>query len=210
MISPKAIKPLRLLIIGAAAASVAACGGMFGDRSSSSSGTQSRSPQQVSASSNAVSPDLVRSVQEQLRARGVNAGPVDGIWGPGTYQGLQKFQSSQGLPATGQLDAPTLQALGITGQGSTAARTSQSSAAQGASAAGAGSRVSTSDAPNFRTLDTNNDGEISRAEAAADAGLFRGFDRADRDRSGGLSIEEFNGALDLTTQPGPGSSGTGR
>ncbi len=56
---------------------------------------------------------LVRSVQQALRDKGVDAGPVDGIWGARTSDGVRRFQEQQGLETTGQLNAPTLAALGI-------------------------------------------------------------------------------------------------
>jgi hypothetical protein len=68
-----------------------------------------------------VGEQLVRNVQDKLRAKGIDAGPVDGIWGPRTHAGLREFQQDEGLEATGQLSLPTLAALGIPGdsQGST-------------------------------------------------------------------------------------------
>jgi hypothetical protein len=61
----------------------------------------------------AVSERLVRDVQESLRAQDINAGPVDGIWGPRTSAAVREFQQTQGLDASGQLNAQTLGALGI-------------------------------------------------------------------------------------------------
>jgi Putative peptidoglycan binding domain len=55
----------------------------------------------------------VRSVQQALNAKGFNAGPVDGQWGPSTEIALKRFQTAQGLPSTGALDARTLNALGV-------------------------------------------------------------------------------------------------
>ena len=60
-----------------------------------------------------VSEQLVRDVQERLKGKGVDAGPVDGIWGPRTSSGVREFQEREGIDATGQLSVPTLAALGI-------------------------------------------------------------------------------------------------
>ncbi|HVS19499.1 MAG TPA: peptidoglycan-binding domain-containing protein, partial [Planctomycetota bacterium] len=68
-----------------------------------------------------VGEQFVRNVQDKLRAKGIDAGPVDGIWGPRTHAGLREFQQKQGLDATGQLNAPTLEALGIPGEAQAAA-----------------------------------------------------------------------------------------
>lgn len=216
MTSPNASKSLRFLFAGVAAAALAGCGTLFGDRSSSSS-TGSTGQQSGAMAAPAVSEDLVRTVQERLRARDVNAGPVDGIWGPETQQGLRRFQQSQGLQATGQLNAETLQALGITGQrgegaaaprASTPATGTTGTAAQGASPSGAGAQNSATGAPSFRNLDANNDGEVSLAEAAADTRISRNFERADQDRNGRLSMQEFQRAVELGNASGQGSRGT--
>lgn len=68
-----------------------------------------------------VSEQLVRNVQDKLRAKGIDAGPVDGIWGPRTHAGLREFQQNQGLETTGQLNLATLSALGIPGEAAAAA-----------------------------------------------------------------------------------------
>lgn len=53
--------------------------------------------------------------EDTLQAKGIDAGPVDGIWGPRTHRALREFQDWQGLDSSGQLDAQTLAALGIEG-----------------------------------------------------------------------------------------------
>jgi peptidoglycan hydrolase-like protein with peptidoglycan-binding domain len=55
----------------------------------------------------------VRNVQQALNAKGFNAGPADGQWGPSTETALKQFQTAQGLPSTGVLDARTMNALGV-------------------------------------------------------------------------------------------------
>jgi len=56
---------------------------------------------------------LVRSVQQALNDKGYNAGSVDGQWGPATEDAVKRFQQSAGLPPTGELERPTLVALGV-------------------------------------------------------------------------------------------------
>ncbi len=63
-----------------------------------------------------LSPDEVRRLQEALRERGFDPGPVDGVFGPRTQVALRDYQRSQGLPATGEPDRTTLLAMGVTGQ----------------------------------------------------------------------------------------------
>lgn len=59
----------------------------------------------------------IRAVQQQLNARGFGAGPVDGVIGERTQVAIREFQARQGLPATGRLDARTVEALGVRAQG---------------------------------------------------------------------------------------------
>ncbi len=52
----------------------------------------------------------VKSLQQSLIAAGVTvAGGADGIFGPGTRAAVTSFQSAHGLPATGEVDAATLE-----------------------------------------------------------------------------------------------------
>jgi len=56
---------------------------------------------------------LLRDVQKELKAEGINPGPIDGIWGPKTSRGVREFQKAHGLEDSGQLNGKTLSALGI-------------------------------------------------------------------------------------------------
>jgi len=68
-----------------------------------------------SAISSSASPrrDLIRQVQERLQTVGYNPGTIDGAMGPQTKNALVWFQNAKGLRSTGDLDEPTLNALGI-------------------------------------------------------------------------------------------------
>jgi peptidoglycan hydrolase-like protein with peptidoglycan-binding domain len=55
----------------------------------------------------------VRQLQQQLKDQGIDPGPVDGVMGPLTQQGVQVFQQQQGLVASGNLNQQTLNALDI-------------------------------------------------------------------------------------------------
>ena len=132
-----------------------------GGQASASTGAQQQGPQ---APAMAASSQLIRNVQQQLQAKGIDAGPVDGIWGPQTHQGLTDFQQAQGLEASGQLNGPTLAALGIAGQQSASAG---NSASAGQSASGGSSASAGSGLPSFQRADKNNDGNVSREEFEA-------------------------------------------
>ena len=70
-------------------------------------------PDSPIASNSPYSSTTVRNVQQALNAKGFNAGPVDGQWGPSTELALKQFQTAQGLPPTGVLDTRTMNALGV-------------------------------------------------------------------------------------------------
>jgi peptidoglycan hydrolase-like protein with peptidoglycan-binding domain len=57
---------------------------------------------------------FISRVQEALRARGFDAGPVNGDFGEKTQAALAQFQLSVPIPASGQLDDQTLAELGVT------------------------------------------------------------------------------------------------
>ena len=54
-----------------------------------------------------------REVQEALKAKGNDPGPIDGRMGPKTRAALKAFQEANGLKGTGQLDNQTAEKLGI-------------------------------------------------------------------------------------------------
>ena len=54
-----------------------------------------------------------REVQEALKAKGNDPGPIDGRMGPKTRAALKEFQQASGLKATGQLDNQTAEKLGV-------------------------------------------------------------------------------------------------
>jgi peptidoglycan hydrolase-like protein with peptidoglycan-binding domain len=61
----------------------------------------------------ALSRAVISRVQLQLKAQGFDPGPADGLMGPKTRAALRRFQSARGLPATGDPDTGTIEALGV-------------------------------------------------------------------------------------------------
>lgn len=59
----------------------------------------------------ALTPQGAREAQSMLNQIGFNVGAADGIIGPRTRRGIMMYQQSLGLPATGVLDAVTMDAL---------------------------------------------------------------------------------------------------
>jgi peptidoglycan hydrolase-like protein with peptidoglycan-binding domain len=56
---------------------------------------------------------FVREAQRALRDLGYDPGPIDGVFGPRTRTALAKYQTSERLPVTSDLDALTLERLDV-------------------------------------------------------------------------------------------------
>jgi peptidoglycan hydrolase-like protein with peptidoglycan-binding domain len=54
-----------------------------------------------------------QKLQEALKAKGHDPGPIDGIMGPKTTAALKAFQEASGIKATGKLDGQTAEKLGV-------------------------------------------------------------------------------------------------
>ena len=227
----------RLFIVGLTGVALAGCGNLFQRDEPRASTGSSQPPAQAAvpqaeaskpaaqagtpgAEARPVTHELVRKVQEELKAEGIDPGPIDGRWGPQTAQAVQQFQETQGLETTARLDEATLAALGIAGGQSTlevaplsraeaaAARAATGSTGQAVqlqrSALGTGAPEKQTAQPRFANLDADDDGTITLAEAAADTRVSRNFERADRNNDHRLSREEFQAALQVDRQ-GPQS-----
>jgi hypothetical protein len=59
----------------------------------------------------AYSKNFIIAIQETLRDHHLDPGPIDGRWGSTTGRALAAFQGRSGLPATHDLNGPTLRAL---------------------------------------------------------------------------------------------------
>lgn len=62
---------------------------------------------------NNLSRRTVYAVQSRLRALNFYPGQVDGVWGEDTQKALMQFQQGHALQPTGQLNPPTVSALGL-------------------------------------------------------------------------------------------------
>jgi peptidoglycan hydrolase-like protein with peptidoglycan-binding domain len=60
-----------------------------------------------------LSHDRITQLQVALNQDGFDPGQADGVFGPKTRAAVQQFQTSRGLPATGQPDQQTLSALRV-------------------------------------------------------------------------------------------------
>ena len=64
-------------------------------------------------SSPSYSGSLAARVQSSLARAGYDPGPIDGAIGPQTRSAIEAFQADNGLPVTGSIDDPLLNALGL-------------------------------------------------------------------------------------------------
>jgi N-acetylmuramoyl-L-alanine amidase len=55
----------------------------------------------------------IRAIQQALKSKGHDPGPIDGIFGPKTEAALKSFQKTQNLRESGRGDAQTLSKLGV-------------------------------------------------------------------------------------------------
>ena len=62
----------------------------------------------------AQSHSTIRDVQQSLKDKGFDPGPVDGVNGPATKAAIKKYQDQQNLNEDGKLGPKTLDALGVT------------------------------------------------------------------------------------------------
>jgi peptidoglycan hydrolase-like protein with peptidoglycan-binding domain len=64
-----------------------------------------------------LSPATIRQLQHSLIQGGYAVDAADGVWGPKTAAAVREFQRVKGLKQTGQGDAATLEALGVSADG---------------------------------------------------------------------------------------------
>ena len=80
--------------------------------SSSSAPAKSSVPAKKKAASKKAGSESVKAVQTALNKNGASL-KVDGMMGPGTRAALKKYQSANGLKATGRIDDATKTKLGV-------------------------------------------------------------------------------------------------
>ncbi len=135
---------------------------MFGGGSSSQSSRSGHTGQSYAATPNynsgpqttdtkpaALSPDMIRSVQQALKQDELYRGSVDGVWGPATQSGVRSYQQQHNLNATGELDQETLASMNlVNGQNNAQEQEQQPSNQQYGSSSG----------PNYNPPPNNNTG----------------------------------------------------
>ena len=93
-----------------------------------------------SSASGQMSQDQIKQIQQALKDKGHDPGPIDGNMNARTQQAIRDFQKSQKLTVTGTLDSSTASALGVTPSSSPGAgRSSSGSSGSGSDSSGKGS-----------------------------------------------------------------------
>lgn len=102
------------VVAGPVGAVVGGVGGAYaGHETTGKTGSATTTTTRTIAPISNYDPMTVRSVQQALNDRGYNAGPIDGQYGAATQDAVRRFQQVAGLPVTGELERPTLNALGV-------------------------------------------------------------------------------------------------
>ena len=70
--------------------------------------------------------DSIMAVQQALKDKGYDPGPIDGKMNPRTQAALKSFQSASNLQASGVLDADTSAKLGVRGSSGSSSKASSS------------------------------------------------------------------------------------
>jgi peptidoglycan hydrolase-like protein with peptidoglycan-binding domain len=91
-----------------------------GSRSASADFPSSQSPSRIAATSSSeqksagkISQSDMRKVEEALKAKGYDPGPINGQMDAQTQQALRGFQSKNNLAVTGTVDQATADSLGV-------------------------------------------------------------------------------------------------
>ena len=207
---------------GSGSASAGASGKQAGqERNAEGSGGKAMSRGQ------AHSADMVKQVQQSLKDKGIDAGPVDGKFGPLTQKGVKQFQEQQKFQATGQLDQQTLSALGVSGSASAgagqAAPAKDGAKASGGASAGAsgqaapakdgakasGSASGGASAGSSGSADAKSGNGASASGAAGAPAPKAPKDAGEQARSGSSNDGSAGSGLPAGGDPGAASSGAG-
>lgn len=108
-----------------------------------------------SSGSNRGSASNIKEVQQALKDKGYDPGPVDGVMGAKTKEALKSFQSASNLSATGTLNAQTAEKLGVQSGGSSSMG-SGSRSSSGSGSMRSGDKMKSSDTTKGKDTDQPN------------------------------------------------------
>ncbi|HKA33396.1 MAG TPA: peptidoglycan-binding domain-containing protein [Candidatus Binatia bacterium] len=117
---------------------------MKSDKSSTSSSDMGSSGSSMDMSKSASGgSENVKKVQEALKEKGQDPGPIDGRMGAKTKAALKSYQSANNLKPTGRLDSETAKSLGVSSAAGGSAEKGMSKSSKGSS--GSSEKKSSSD-----------------------------------------------------------------
>ncbi len=122
---------------------------------SSSSGTSGMSGSSHSA--NRGSGSHVKEVQQALKDKGYDPGPIDGVMGAKTKEALKSFQSASNLSATGTLNSQTAEKLGVQSSSSSSGSSSSMETGKSSSSSSTGSG-------SMRSKDTRSNSDTTKGK----------------------------------------------
>jgi peptidoglycan hydrolase-like protein with peptidoglycan-binding domain len=159
------------------------------------------------------SPQEVRSVQEALKDKGHDPGPIDGVMGPRTQQALRAFQRAQNIQTSGQLDSSTASALGVTlssSGGSTPEGSSRGGSTSGSLNSGTSKGAANRDNVTIEPNDGNPKHGGSIKSGSTPGSSSRGSSGTGSLGSGSSSGPNRDSTTLEPTEGNPGSGGTPR
>jgi peptidoglycan hydrolase-like protein with peptidoglycan-binding domain len=124
-------------------------GGLFG-QSNNTSRPAATTSSSVTTQQSAVSPDMIKAVQQKMQHDGEYHGNIDGVWGPETQTAVRDFQQAHNLNVTGQLDQQTMQAMDLQNTNNANYSNARNSGPSGSQAS------SNYNNPNYNNQNTNN------------------------------------------------------
>ena len=98
-----------------------------------------------SSMSGQMSQDQIKKIQQALKDKGHDPGPIDGNMNSRTQEALRAFQKSQNITVTGTLDSSTAAALGVTAPSASGAGSSSSGKSGSSRDSSGGSSTGTPD-----------------------------------------------------------------
>jgi peptidoglycan hydrolase-like protein with peptidoglycan-binding domain len=108
--------------------------GIFGQSNSSNRTAAGTTSSSVTTQQSAVSPEMIKAVQQKMQHDGEYHGNIDGVWGPDTQTAVRDYQRAHNLNVTGQLDQQTLQAMDLQNTSNTNYSNARSSGPSGSQA----------------------------------------------------------------------------
>ena len=134
-----------------------------------------------SSMSGQMSQDQIKKIQQALKDKGHDPGPIDGNMNSRTLEALRAFQKSQNITVTGTLDSSTAAALGVTAPSSSATGAGSSSSGKSGSSrdsSGGSSSGSSTGTPDSSTRGSSgaggSSGSGSRSGGSSGAGAGSG------------------------------------